>query len=184
MELGLINGKGKNAYGKDYFDPDGSITLAEAVKLAACMHQLYYDGKVTLKNGDPWYASYAEYAEWTAGILVSWSGPGFSSQSVMENPNKIISRAEFAWIFSRALPQEALPVVNNIPDNSVPDVKMEGTRYYDGIYTLYRAGILNGKDEKGTYYPGVNIQRSEVAAIVVRMMKSEKRVGAPAKLGQ
>lgn len=44
VDLGLINGKGKDASGADYFDPDGYITLSEAVKTAACMRQLYTEG--------------------------------------------------------------------------------------------------------------------------------------------
>ena len=185
VDMGLINGKGKDpADGKDYFDPKGSITLAQAVKLAACMHQLYTTGKVTLQNGDPWYKTYAEYAEWTAGILVSWGGPGFSSSSVMANPNKVLSRAEFAWIFARCLPDEALGAINEIPDDAIPDVKLtDGSNLYaEEIYKLYRAGILNGSDTKGTFNPGNDIKRSEVAAIVVRMMDAAQRVGAPAEM--
>ena len=59
--LGLINGKGVDSSGRNYFDPDGNITLAEAVKLAACMHQRSAEGAVTLTNGNPWYESYADY---------------------------------------------------------------------------------------------------------------------------
>ena len=55
--LGLVNGKGTDSSGKNRFDPDGNITLAEAVKLAACMNQLSTDGAVTLSNGTPWYES-------------------------------------------------------------------------------------------------------------------------------
>ena len=177
--LGLINGKGKKD-GVDYYDPNGNITLAEAVKLSACMHELYTTGKVTLKNGDPWYKTYADYAEWTAGALVSWSGPGFSAESVMNDPNLILPRGAFAWIFARSLPEAALPAVNSVPDDAIPDVKSSsGIGYYDEIYKLYRAGIVNGSDAKGTFNPYSSIKRSEVAAIVVRMMKPETRVPSP-----
>ena len=159
------------------------FTLAEAVKLSACMFQLYTEGSVTLKNGDPWYKTYADYAEWTAHALVSWGGPGFSSASVMANPNLVLSRGAFAWIFARSLPEEALPAVNTIPDDAIPDVKKSsGNQYYEEIYALYRAGIVNGSDANGTFNPLSNIKRSEVAAIVVRMMNPAKRVGPPANL--
>ena len=36
-------------------------THAEAIKLAACMNQLYVDGAITLKGGSPWYQPYVEY---------------------------------------------------------------------------------------------------------------------------
>ena len=40
---------------------------------------------------------------------------------------------------------------------------------------LYQAGVLTGNDEAGTFAPMTNIKRSEVAAIVNRMMHAESR---------
>ena len=54
----------------------------------------------------------------------------------------------------------------------------------DAVYSFYRAGILNGTDAEGTFNRTGNIKRSEVAAIVVRMMNPEQRVGAPAQLNK
>lgn len=54
----------------------------------------------------------------------------------------------------------------------------------EAVYSFYRAGILNGTDAKGTFNRTGNIKRSEVAAIVVRMMNPEQRVGAPAQLNK
>ena len=195
VDLGLINGKGKDAEGLDWYDPDGKMTLAEAVKLAACMHQLYTTGEVTLKNGDPWYETYADYGRKQGGFLFPGSS-GYSYDTVMAYANEPITRMGFAWIFSYCLPREALAEINTIPENAIPDVQydfestvMEETRppvekNYGSIYLLYRAGILNGSDAKGTFHPESNIKRSEVAAIVVRMMKPEKRVGPPAELAK
>ncbi len=187
--MGLINGKGKDASGEDRFDPEGSITLAEAVKLAACMSQLYADGAVTLTNGDPWYESYADYGR-SRFLADSW--PGFTYESVLEDPGRVLLRAEFAWIFARALPSEALTQINDIPDDAVPDMRRDETNlsdrmarlmtYYPEVYALYRAGIINGSDREGTFLPESGIRRSEVAAIVVRMMRPETRVGPPENL--
>ncbi len=189
--MGLINGKGKDASGEDRFDPEGSITLAEAVKLAACMSQLYADGAVTLTNGDPWYESYADYGR-SRFLADSW--PGFTYESVLEDPGRVLLRAEFAWIFARALPSEALTQINDIPDDAVPDMKKDEKNlsdrmarlmtYYPEVYALYRAGIINGSDKAGTFLPESNIRRSEVAAITVRMCIPGERVGAPAGLGE
>lgn len=171
--LGLIDGKGNNR-----FDPEGNITLAEAVKLAACMNQLSMDGAVTLTNGTPWYESYADYGR---SCFLTASDKGFSYEDVMTSPNQIITRAEFAWLFAHAVTD--LPSVNDIPDNAIPDVGKDTEPYYSEIYTLYRAGIINGSDKNGSFLPASNIKRSEVAAIVVRMMKPDRRVGPPAELG-
>jgi len=47
--------------------------------------------------------------------------------------------------------------------------------YGPAVYKLYNAGILEGNDAIGTFAPNTNIKRSEVAAIVNRMMHPENR---------
>jgi hypothetical protein len=44
------------------------------------------------------------------------------------------------------------------------------------VYTFYRAGILQGNDANGTFAPGSSIKRSEVAAIIARMMEPANRL--------
>lgn len=41
VRLGIINGKTETT-----FAPDDNLTYAEAIKLAACMYQLYKDGRL------------------------------------------------------------------------------------------------------------------------------------------
>ena len=76
---------------------------------------------------------------------------------------------------SASFPDEALEPINQIADGYVPDVKMDAA-YSNAIYRLYRAGILTGNDDKGTFSPDSNIMRSEVAAIISRMANEEKRI--------
>lgn len=45
-ENGLINGVTATTY-----QPKGTLTVAEAIKLASALHQMIKDGKVTLTNG-------------------------------------------------------------------------------------------------------------------------------------
>ena len=58
-----------------------------------------------------------------------------------------------------------LTEVNTIPDNAIPDVKEGTVLYYSEIYTLYRAGIINGSDKSGSFLPASNIKRSEVYTV-------------------
>ena len=181
--LGLMNGRGNGLY-----EPDGTVTFAEAVKLAAVIRERYETGTVTLQNGDPWYATYADYAD-GRGILTDGGAWGaISKETVLARANEPVTRSEFAWIFSRALPAGALAAVNDIPDGAIPDLYPDGgeinvsAERQTAIYALYRAGILNGSDEIGTFRPWANIKRSEVAAIAVRMCVPEERVGAPSAL--
>ena len=77
-------------------------------------------------------------------------------------------------IFASALPDEALKVKNSIADNAIPDVALTHPQAA-AIYKLYRAGILTGMDDQGTFEPNKNIRRSEVSAILTRMMKESAR---------
>ena len=159
-ESGLINGKSDTS-----FAPDDNLTYAEAVKLAACMHQLYTTGKVTLAPGaGEWYDAYVDYAK-TNNIIAkdyAWNTPA--------------TRAGYMEIFASALPDDALAAINTIPGGSIPDVAMTHAQAA-AIYKLYRAGVVQGVDTvTRACNPGSNIKRSEVAAILTRMMNPDKRV--------
>ena len=158
--LGLINGKSDALYA-----PEDNITFAEAVKLAACLHQLYHDGTVMLEVGAAnWYSTYMDYALENSIISTDFS----------DRADEIISRAEFVNIFYGALPTSEYSGINEVADDAIPDVKSTYL-YANRIYTFYRAGILVGSDEQGTFNPESNIARSEVAAILTRMYSSETR---------
>ena len=63
-------------------------------------------------------------------------------------------------------------------------IEIIGNMTTTSYYTFYRAGILSGVDAKGTFLPSDNIKRSEVAAILIRMMDQGSRVSAPKELGK
>ena len=155
---GLINGKTPTLY-----MPDDFLTYAEAVKLAAAMNQRYTTGSVTLQNGQPWYQTYVDYCKTKGIIYVDYAW------------NQNATRAGYMDIFANALPSSAMQEINNIPDGSIPDVPMSHPQA-DAIYKLYRVGILQGNDLQHNCNPGANIKRSEVAAILTRMMDSSKRI--------
>ena len=158
---GLIDGVNAT-----HFEPDGSLTVAQAIKLAAALHQRIENGTVTLKNGSPWYRSYLEYAVEHGVIEESYLG--YSAAAL----NAPVQRAEFAHIlYGAAKPYAA---INEIGANALPDVKT-GDRYADEIYTLYRAGVLTGSDRSATFYPTSLIRRSEAAAILIRAFDEEAR---------
>jgi hypothetical protein len=163
VESGLVNGTTPTTY-----SPNGSLTLAEAIKLAACMHQLYADGKVTLTaDKDIWYMSYVRYAVSEGVIEGSYAG------KTTKEYKSAVTRQEFAHIFYGALPESQYAAINSVADNAIPDVK-SSSAYGSEIYAFYKAGILTG-DSTGKFNPSSNIKRSEVAAIVARMMDSTLR---------
>ena len=162
-EQGLVDGVTPTR-----FSPTGTLTIAQAIKLAAALHQKAQTGAVTLKNGSPWYSTYVSYAV-ANGIIE----PEYASYkpALMNSP---ISRAEFVHIFYDAMPSGSYAARNTVQDNAIPDVSSSDL-YADEIYTFYRAGILTGSNSNGDFNSNSSIQRSEVAAILIRMFDASAR---------
>ena len=147
-----------------YFKPERSLTVAQAIKLAAALHQKQSVGFVTLQNGGThWYDNYVNYA--VANGLIE---AAYQSKSA-EDMNKAVTRAEFVHILSKLLNAGTINTVN-----SIPDVK-SGDAYADEIFAFYRAGILTGSDRLGTFHPESSLKRSEAAAILVRLYDATQR---------
>ena len=147
-----------------YYMPDNTLTVAQAVKLAAALHQKQSVGFVTLQNGGThWYDNYVNYA--VANSLIE---AAYQSKSA-EDMNRAVTRAEFVHILSKLLNAGTINTVNNIPD-----VK-SGDAYADEIFAFYRAGILTGSDRLGTFHPESSLKRSEAAAILVRLYDATQR---------
>lgn len=162
-EKDLIDGVTRTLY-----KPDDTLTVAQAIKLSAALHQmLNNNGKVTLRNGSPyWYSSYVSYAV-DNGIIEKMYLDYAPAQ--MNTP---VKRNEFVHIFYGAISDYRQ--INTVADNKIPDVITTDT-YALEIYTFYRAGILTGSDKNGTFYPTNDIKRSEVAAILSRMYDKTAR---------
>lgn len=156
-ELGLVKGSTATS-----FNPTGNITIAETIVLACRLHSIYNGDNGEFTQGDPWYQVYVDYAL-ANGIIYQ----------ELSDYNAKISRADFAYILSNALPIKALGAINNIADGALYDVSHDYRA--NSIYMLYRAGILTGNDKYGTFNPNSTILRSEVATIVTRMANKDLR---------
>ena len=152
-ELGLFSGTGEHT-----FSPDSSVTVGEAVKLAACLHSIYETGSADFEQSDPWWQVYAGYCLDQKIITEDYG-----------DYRNAISRGQFAMLLRACLPAAALTEMNAVADESIPDVRLSDP-YGSAVYTLYRAGVLTGSDGRGTFYPGTNLRRSEMAAIAARMV--------------
>lgn len=151
-EYGLVDGVSATK-----FSPDSYLTVAQAIKLAACLHSVYTNGTSEFASTRPWYQPYVNYAL-ENGIIAS----------TYTDYEKKATRAVFAAILGNALPAEALEEINSIPDNGIADVSSTAT-YAAQVYRLYRAGVLTGSNTAHDFKPSTYIKRSEVAAIVTRM---------------
>lgn len=156
-ELGLFNGKSDGV-----FDPGGTVTHVEAVKLSDVLHSVYWYGISEfqpIEGEKEWYDRYMDYAGRSGFLPEGPRGIGWE--------NGAITRAEFAQLLDQCFPDKALPQVREWPDGSIPDVTGQEP-YGPAVYRLYRAGILSG-NSAGAFMPGSTITRAEAAAIVSRM---------------
>ena len=163
-QMGLINGTSDTTYA-----PNTELTVAAAVKLAVCMNILYNGGNPNTDisvGKDVWYSTYMKYA----------LDHGIIDSDLSSRQGETITRSEYVYIFSKALPAEAFAEINTIPVGSIPDVPKCNTAEEKAIYKFYRAGVVLGTDDKGTFKPNSNISRAEVATILVRMMDPSFRV--------
>lgn len=159
-ELGLVKGTSETT-----FNPEGSITVIEAIVLACRLHSIYQNGTSEFVQGTPWYRVYVDYAVKNMDLGL----PQYLDLM------KVATRAEFGHILACALPKDALETINHIGPRDLPDYNKIDELYKEAILRLYRAGIVTGSDESGTFWPNRTIRRCEVAAIVTRMADTAQR---------
>lgn len=172
--LGLTNGKGDTSH----FEPQSDMTVAEVLTMAARLRSLHEFGTAEAgadlfrTEGDLWFMPYVSYLQY-AGVIAG------EFDEHLEQP---ASRAEVAHALAWALPGELFESINAdvvtigyATGQFIRDVN-EYTPYQQDILTLYRWGILSGVDAVGTFLPDSTVRRSEVAAMVSRLVDSELRV--------
>lgn len=152
-ELGLTEEGGR-------FFPQRGLTLGEVVSQAVLLHRTYNGWSM------PEGMSGLQYALNT-GIVTAGQYDDYTAPA---------TRRSFAAIMANALPQEALEGVNIIMDGAIPDVPMSDPGA-QGVYRLYRAGVLVGGDARGTFRPDAPITRAAAAVIAARMVSPALRQG-------
>ncbi|MBQ3404431.1 MAG: S-layer homology domain-containing protein [Oscillospiraceae bacterium] len=160
-ELGVIDGVSATE-----FKPDNNVTVAQCIKLAACLNDLYNEGKIYVTNSKTgnWYDSYVEFA----------IDNGIIAKDKYKDMNAPATRRQVAEILGAALPDYSFKAINNIKDGGIPDVGMNDQGAYF-IYLLYRAGVLTGIDSSGKFAPDTNVSRAQIATVVARLAQSSRR---------
>ena len=160
IELGIMAGNGDGTFG-----PEDPLKLSEVTKMAAIVHNTYGGGQYIFDQdeGQYWYSTYVDYA-YASGLL---DGLDLSDMEMYA------TREQMAYIFAKTLPQTEFTQINDVL--SLPDVSEDST-YGSEIFMLYRAGVLTGNTESGTFYPDSTIIRAEAAAIVSRVAIVSQRM--------
>lgn len=171
-ELGLINGQGSDSL----FAPEGEMTVAEALTMAARLRSLYELGDCEAGpasySGGVWYMPYVSY-------LCALGAIGTEFENCYEQKT---TRAQMAHILANALPEQLFSPINEEAVEGcyasrfyIRDVRA-GTPYQQDILTLYKWGILSGMDRKGSFHPEETIPRCQVAGMVARLAYDDLRI--------
>lgn len=171
-ELGLTRGRGAS----DRYVPDGEVTVAEAVTLAARVRSLMDYGECEFGpsryGGKPWYRAYLQYLQDVGALEEEFEG----------SYDRSATRAEVAHILASAMPDQALEERNDAAvtigyasRRYITDVT-DYTPYRNDILLLYRWGILSGMDRTGSFYPDQTIRRSQIAAMAARLADPDLRL--------
>lgn len=149
VEHGLMNGTGGGN-----FSPEGTLTMAEAAAIAARLGEALNNRAVvrgTPNPGEtlPWYYWEVEYLK-DYGVTV-------------DQPQRSATRQDFFALLSAVTPASSLAAINSI--EALPDTQDPG------VLAFYNAGVLTGTDAYGTFSPQGTLTRSEVAAMVARILE-------------
>lgn len=156
-EYGVMNGKSATL-----FAPDDTLSVAEALTLSARFHALTAGKTLSSETTGLWYDPYIRYMKEN----------GFIRDGSFDDYDRPIKRYEFAEILNAVC--GTLPEINAV--DAIPDVSCE-LPYQKAVLSLYRAGILTGNDAEGTFGANTNLLRSEIAAMLSRVILADKRVG-------
>ena len=166
-EYGLTEGVSSSAYA-----PEGSVTIAELVTFAARLHALERGAAIPAAAGEAWYQPYVRYlkAEKCLGDELDGHYP------------EAATRAQMAGVLASALSAECYDernaeavTVGYASHRRITDVD-DYTPYQSDILRLYKWGIVGGVDEDGSFHPNDTLKRSELAALVVRMVEPSARL--------
>ena len=167
-ETGMLKGTKNDNSGRPVMNPQGQLTLAQAITMAARIYEKMSGEAIntTAIAGKPWYYPYYIYA-YCNNLLP------FDELRNMNNMNKPITRAQFAVIVAM-LPK--LRGQSGGAEYRISDVT-SANKYSSSIQQLYYRGITQGsgtqKRDIGLYsifYPNKTLTRAEAAAMLCRTL--------------
>lgn len=156
--IGSISGTSTSTY-----SPSAHLTRAQVITMAARLRNIY-DGdneQFTAIAGQPWYAPYVEYAV-KKGIVEKDKFSDYTADA---------TRAEMAYVFANALPEECYAAIGE--GKTFSDVPATDS-YYASIMRLANAGIVNGTGD-GKYSPNDSVTRAQAAVFVARLTTPSSR---------
>lgn len=142
--------------GSGKFDPQGNLTIAQAMTLAYQIHSKATGGTLPQASG-AWYMPYYQYCK--------DHGIGETGRFSVSDLSRVCTRFEMVDILDQAIPQSRMSAVKSV--DKIPDLA-ENTANAKNVYKWYRAGILSG-NSNGEFMGGKSITRAEVAVILCQI---------------
>ena len=171
-ELGLMNGKGEGM-----FVPQGNVTVAEAITMAARACAAYAGEEIPAAQGE-WYQMYVNYA----------IQKGFLEDGQFDNFTRLAKRYEVASLFENAMPEGYYTAKNNVDE--IPDVdaalpyendlmKQYGFSATEGHIAIHKKFVdqvigLKKRFEAGEKIMGVNVMDFLKDWLESHIMKTDK----------
>ena len=153
-EKGIINGIGNNQ-----FNPQGILTVAQAIKISACINVNFYEKDIEIDDSsNHWADCYYTYAV-ENGIIKETD---FNKADF----DKAITRDKLFYIFANTLPDSEYIQINE--KDLAPEKDMA-----DYIEKLFCAGIVVG-NENG-FELEENITRADTTILISRMCAYSRR---------
>ena len=152
-EKGIINGIGNNE-----FNPQGILTVAQAIKISACINANFYEKDMPYDGGTHWVESFYTYAL-ENGIIKE-------TDFAKTDFDKPITRDRLFYIFANTLPESEYIVINE--KELAPQKDMA-----DYVEKLFCAGIVVG-NENG-FELDENITRADTTILISRMCAYSRR---------
>lgn len=167
-EYALTEGTGGNRY-----SPEETVTLAELAAFSARITAAERGETITASGvGEEWYEPSVHYLKELALIGDEFDG----------HFHETATRAQAAGILSTALREERCDdrnadavTVGYAARRYITDVN-DYTPYQGEILRLYKQGIVNGVDSQGSFCPDGQLKRSEVAALLIRIVDRSARL--------
>lgn len=154
---GILQGTGNGR-----FSPDGNLTLAQAITMAARTYAYERGETIPKTGGSTWYSDFLQYANDKGICAIGEFGAAYDN---------FCNRLTMAKLFARVVPESTATQRNDV--TSLPDVQSASEN--QAVFTLYQLGILTGSDKYGTFHPYQYIKRSETAAILNRVLDPDTR---------
>ena len=153
VSYGILNGVGNNL-----FDPEGKLTVAQALTVSARLHNLIngvdFDFDSAQTDEAEWYTGYVIYAI-AAEIIEPEDFDSFS---------RPVTRKELAYLLCKTVGDKNTA---DAFEGDISDVP-KNTKYADSIYKMYGAKVLEG-DHDGMFRPDDELNRAELCAAAVRL---------------